>query len=206
MKSTIRGMFMLGRGKREGIHEFSNTSDSLLSALAPWIALAVVGNLLPLLANFKDMHLVRISISMFLVKICCLLVTVTVIHLFASLWKRETTWKQTTVAVLWCFWVPIIDCILFFMIAGMFLAGYPNIFMGLFGLVSVLYFAYSLWLNWFVIKVGLQTTTQKSIIAIVVLILASMVIYGVFVACNYGYMTQMAQELQQQIEQAKSVK
>ncbi|MDI2113596.1 hypothetical protein [Commensalibacter nepenthis] len=205
MKSTIRGMFMLGRGKREGIHEFSNSSDSVLSALAPWIALAVAVNLLPILMmRFKDIHAVSISISMFLVKICCLLVTVGVIHFFASLWNNEVNWKQTVVAILWCFWVPILDFFLFFIIAGLLFSGLPNIFMALFGLASVLYIAYSVWLSWFVIKVGLQTTASRSIAIVVSLIISSTVIYSIFVACNYSYMAQMAQELQQQIEQAKS--
>ncbi|CAI3947675.1 unnamed protein product [Commensalibacter communis] len=204
MKSTIRGMFMLGRGKREGINEFSNSSDSVLSALAPWIALALAVNLLPILMmRFKDMHAVSISISMFLVKICCLLVTVGIIHFFASLWNSEANWKRTTVAILWCFWVPILDFFLFFIIVGLFFAGLPNIFMALFGLASVLYMAYSIWLSWFVVKVGLQTTTSRSVMIIVSLILASMVIYSIFVSCNYSYMVQAAHELQQQIEQAK---
>lgn len=207
MKSTIRGMFMLGRGKREGINEFSNSSDSVLSALAPWIALAVVGNLLPLLMmKFKDTHAVYISVSIFLVKICSLMITVAIIHAFAVLWKNEDNWKQTTVAVLWCFWVPILDCILFFLIVGLLFAGSPNILMALFGLASILYLAYSLWLNWFVIKVGLQTTAARSAVIVVTLIIASMVIYGIFIMHNYPYMVQMAHDLQQQMQnQAKSI-
>ncbi|WP_271828829.1 hypothetical protein [Commensalibacter communis] len=204
MKSTIRGMFLIGRGKREGIQEFSNSSDSVLSALAPWIALALAVNLLPILMmRFKDMHAVSISISMFLVKICCLLITVGIIHFFASLWNNEANWKQTVVAILWCFWVPILDFFLFFIIAGLFFAGLPNIFMALFGFASVLYMAYSIWLSWFVVKVGLQTTTSRSVVIVVSLILASMVIYSIFIACNYSYMAQAAYELQQQIKQAK---
>lgn len=207
MKNTIRGMFMLGRGKREGIHEFSSSSDSVLNAMAPWIAVAVAFNLLPLLMmKFKDTHAVYISISIFLVKICSLLVTVAVVHAFAVIWKREVSWKQTTSALLWCFWVPVLDYILFFMIAGLLLGGSPNIFMALFALGSILYLAYSLWLSWFVIKVGLQTTAVRSVVVVVALIAISMLIYGVFIIHNYSYMAQMAHDLQQQIQnQAKPV-
>lgn len=207
MKNTIRGMFMLGRGKREGFHEFSNSSDSVLSALAPWIALAVVVNLLPLfMMKLKDTQAIYISVSVFLVKICSLLATVAIIHAFSVLWKNENNWKQTTVAVLWCFWVPILDCILFFLIIGLLFSGMPNILMALFGLSSILYIAYSLWLNWFVIKIGLQITALRSIVVIVTLILVSIVIYSVFLMHNYSYMMQMAHDLQQQMQnQVKSI-
>lgn len=207
MKNTIRGMFMLGRGKREGIHEFSNSSDSVLSAIAPWIAVAVVFYLLPLLMmKFKDTHAVYISVSIFLVKICSLLVTVAIIHAFSVLWKSEVSWRQTASALLWCFWVPVLDYILFLIIAELLLGGSPNIFVAMFALGSILYLAYSLWLSWFVIKIGLQTTAVRSVVIVVTLIIVSMLIYGIFIIHNYSYMMQKAHDLQQQLQnQAKPV-
>ena len=71
LKDIFKGMLALGGGKEEGINLFPSSTDGVLSALAPWIALLVVIDGFNILSvvQAKKAYLFIFTISLFLYKL-----------------------------------------------------------------------------------------------------------------------------------------
>lgn len=154
----VRGMMLLGRGRREGMNCFGATPDAVLTALAPRVALWLVGGLLTL-AQAPTL----LSGAKILFSFCLVLTPVVLTHLLARLWGREALWPRYMAAALWCDWL-----VLFVMLAAV--AGVATVAPAGVGVVhsalilNGIIFAYNLWLTWFVARAGLALGAGRALL------------------------------------------
>ncbi|MFT8720108.1 hypothetical protein [Acetobacter sp.] len=157
-KSIVEGMTLLACGRAEGIQRFGARVDNLLAALAPGLAMCIVGLLTVALQKQPVLGMVRVELSF-----CTLLALPVFSHFFAKKWRREELWLRYATAAIWCEWVTVfvsvaalaMGSVMFSSISGN--AG--------FGTAVVLTSdIYGLWLGTFVAKVGLRISWPKAIL------------------------------------------
>lgn len=169
----FRGMMLLGRGRREGMSCFGATPDAVLTALAPRIALWMVGGVLTV-AQAPTM----LSGAKILFSFCLVLTPVVLTHLLARLWGREALWPRYMAAALWCDWL-----VLFVMLAAVAVvatvtpAGMSLLHSAL--ILNGIIFAYNLWLTWFVARVGLALGTGRALLLLLGIAAAIMALSGI---------------------------
>lgn len=195
IKAVFQGVLMLGGGKEEGIQLFPSTTNGVLNALAPWFALVLVNGFVSAVLYRQQLPILMI-LSMFLVELCCLLVCPVIIHFYSKLWNRENLWKRTVSAYLWCQWLPFLDlllggCVILFM-------GFSaNLAITFLALLLVLYMAYALWIQWFVVKIGLQINNLWAIVIVVTTMVVGDILFSIFLLSNSFLFHQMQQALTQ---------
>ncbi|MBB2204610.1 hypothetical protein [Gluconacetobacter takamatsuzukensis] len=164
----FRGMMLLGRGRREGMSCFGATPDAVLTALAPRVALWLVGGVLTM-AQAPTL----LSGSKVVYSLCLVLTPVVLTHLLARLWGREALWPRYMAAALWCDWL-----VLFVMLAAVALvamltpAGMSLMHSAL--ILNGIIFAYNLWLTWFVARAGLALGAWRALLLLLALTAAIM--------------------------------
>jgi hypothetical protein len=147
-----RGVWLLARGRAAGIKEFGNTVDSLTASLAPLIAFPLVG------AGITAMNgQPKLAAVAFLARLCAVLALPVITYEFARLTKRDTIWLRTTTALDWSFWliVPLL-LVAGFIGTGLVTAGLAVKYAEYAAMGLLI--AYMLWLQWFTIRTGLETS------------------------------------------------
>ncbi|GAA4481565.1 hypothetical protein [Gluconacetobacter asukensis] len=168
----FRGMMLLGRGRREGMSCFGVTSDAVLTALAPRVALWMVGGVLTVAQAPTALSGAKILFSL-----CLVLTPVVLTHLLARLWGREALWPRYMAAALWCDWL-----VLFVMLAAVAVvatvtpAGMSLLHSAL--ILNGIIFAYNLWLTWFVARVGLALGAGRALLLLLAIAAAIMALSG----------------------------
>lgn len=169
----FRGMMLLGRGRRDGMSCFGTTPDAVLAALAPRVALWLVGGVLTLAQAPTMLSAAKIAFSL-----CLVLTPVVLTHQLARLWGREALWPRYMAAALWCDWL-----VLFVMlaavgvVAGLMPAGVSMMHSAL--LLNGVIFAYNLWLTWFVARVGLALGAWRALLVVLAIAAAIMALSGI---------------------------
>ncbi|GAA4503608.1 hypothetical protein [Gluconacetobacter tumulicola] len=169
----FRGMMLLGRGRREGMSCFGATPDAVLTALAPRVALWMVGGVLTVAQAPTALSAAKILFSL-----CLVLTPVVLTHLLARLWGREALWPRYMAAALWCDWL-----VLFVMLAAVAVvatltpAGMSLLHSAL--ILNGIIFAYNLWLTWFVARVGLALGAGRALLLLLAIAAAIMALSGI---------------------------
>ncbi|MCW4591923.1 hypothetical protein NO263_15175 [Gluconacetobacter entanii] len=147
--NILRGMLLLGRGRVAGLAYFGNTRDAVLTALAPRIALWLVGGLLTM-AHAPD----ATSVTRWLFSLCMILLPAVVTYALAQRWHRSGLWCRYIAAAWWTDWLsPFVMLAVALLMA----LGSPALLETTYGglIINGVGFAYSLWMTWFIARVGL---------------------------------------------------
>ncbi len=145
----LRGLFLLARGRKSGINEFSGAMDAFTASLAPLIAFPLVGAGISAMGGQWAFALLGLFS-----RICAVLALPVIVYEFALRTGREALWMRTATALNWSFWMllPVLF-VAAFIAAVMVQAGLPMaqaevVVLGLAGI-------YLLWYHWFIMRVGL---------------------------------------------------
>jgi hypothetical protein len=146
----LRGLWLLARGKADGIAAFGNSVDALTTSLAPLIAFPFVGAALLALDGQPEAAALA-----FLSRLCVVLAISAITYEFARLTGREAHWLRTATALNWSFWIMVpLLLIAGFLGALLVSCNMPEVTAErlLIGLMA----GYMLWYNWFTVRSGLQ--------------------------------------------------
>lgn len=160
----LRGMLLLGRGRAEGIAYFGNTRDSVLSALAPRLALWLVGGGLTIGYAPQPISGVKVLFAL-----CLILLPAVVTHALAKRWKREGLWLRYITAAWWTDWVTLLVGLV---VALLMALASPQLLESPTGelILNGIEFAYSLWLTWYVARVGLLLRRGQAVLLVLAII------------------------------------
>jgi hypothetical protein len=168
--NIFRGMLLLGRGRREGLNCFGATPDAVLTALAPRVALWLVGGLLTLVQSPTGLSGTKILFSL-----CLVLAPVVVTHVLARQWGREALWPRYITASLWCDWLVLFVMLGAVTLLAMILPTGVNALHSAL-IMNGIVFAYNLWLTWFVARAGLALSVWRAVLVVVSVATAIMVL------------------------------
>ncbi len=154
--SVLRGIFLVARGRADGIGLFPDSTQGFLASLAPLIAFPLVGSVLMLSRGGGARSLVDL-----LATFCALLAPPVLSFQFARMWQREALWLRFATAFNWCQWaLPVVaSLILLVMGIGMSL-GLTHRSASI-GLILGLGF-YGLWLHWFLARNALRLSGGRA--------------------------------------------
>lgn len=160
-RSVVRGILLIGRGRREGLAEFGSSPDAFLASLAPLIAFPLVGAAL-MMAGGRP----RAAGVSLLGTVIALLAPSVLSYEPAKWWKRQAYWVRYATALNWCQWlVPLLAGVLLILVytplamaVGDVTAGYAVL-----GLLA----GYGLWLNWFIARHGLAISRVRAAVLVV---------------------------------------
>ena len=163
--STLLGLALLGRGRREGLAQFDASVSGFLASLAPWIAFTLVDGLVAARDKRPLQGATEIAVLS-----CLLFLPPVLSERLAHLWGRDARWLRYATASTWCEWL-----MLFVIAAGRFVAG-VLLSAGLpadaaAGVLVVGVTAYWLWLHAFLARAALDLSWVRA--ALVVLTLFS---------------------------------
>jgi hypothetical protein len=152
----LRGLLRLARGRADGIKEFANTKEAFYASLAPLIAFPLVGA--GITAANGDVKLAAVA---FLARLCAVLALPLITFEFARLSGHGANWLRTVAALNWSFWL-IVPLLLVAAVFGALLvsAGLPMIHAE--SAAVALMGVYLFWLNWFILRTGLQMGGMKA--------------------------------------------
>jgi hypothetical protein len=153
-KAILRGVFLIARGRAEGLNCFGDTRRAILQSLVPGAGLAVAA----LVESWSEGEGVR-ALGGLLLLLCVLLAPVVISFELAKLMGREAFWARYVVAFNWCLLlIPLAA-----LTAGLILmplAGDEGD--GFFLLLNVAIGAYALWLHWFIVRHALALNAMRS--------------------------------------------
>lgn len=142
---ALTGVFLLARGRAEGMGHFPATPSAFLRSLAP---LVVVSLLMPSAGDLHDVLAGRAS------AVCALLAQPVLSHAAARFWGREAGWLRYAVAGNWCQWLlPALFAVLLVVADVALQAGFSGGRLARLLLLGL--GAYGLWLQWFLARAGL---------------------------------------------------
>jgi hypothetical protein len=150
------GVARLARFRADGLRAFEATPGALLNALTPWLAFALVGFVLMVVAGSA-----RQALGDLLASVVALLTPPVVSQALARLWGRQEAWLRYAVAFTWCQWVMPVALLASLMASGLLMAaGLPESLAELFAALSFLVYAVSL--HGFVIRSGLALSRWRT--------------------------------------------
>jgi hypothetical protein len=150
------GVARLARFRADGLAAFDATPTGLLNALAPWLAFALVGFVLVLVAGSPGT-----ALGDLLGTVVALLTPPVLSYSAARLWGREAGWMRYAVAFVWCQWVMPPALILALLLSGVLVAaGLPSEQAELAGMLALL--AYALSLNFFIARHALDLSRWRA--------------------------------------------
>ena len=154
------GVWLLGRGRAVGINCFSPGVQPLMAALAPTIAITLIElvSVFLLPADQRELQAIRA-----LVQLVCPLLQLIVSERYAVFVGRKGLWTRYATASLWCAWLPVIMMIMAEGIMRIIMPAAASSSAALAG-VAVGVWLYSLWLTWYVTRVGLVMTAWQATI------------------------------------------
>ncbi|WP_323991242.1 MULTISPECIES: hypothetical protein [Nguyenibacter] len=166
--AIFRGMVLLGRGRRDGMNCFGATADSVLTALAPRVALWLVGSLLTLAHAPTAINGTKVLLSL-----CLVLAPTLVTHQLAQLWGRQALWPRYITAALWCDWLVLFIMLGTVAILGTVLGMVLPRGIGAIGagvILNGVVIVYNLWLTWFVARVGLALGAWRAVLLVLAIV------------------------------------
>ncbi len=168
MQATV-GIARLARFKADGLEAFEATPTAFMNALAPWLAFALVGFVLMLVAGSPGE-----AAGDLLGAVVGLLTPPVVSHALARFWDREAGWLRFAVAFLWCQWIMPVALLAVLMASGLMMAaGLPeNIAEALAGLVLLVY---AVTLHGFIIRRALGVSLWRTVAMIAAINAATLV-------------------------------
>jgi hypothetical protein len=157
------GIVRLARFRADGLAAFDASPTGLLNALAPWLAFALVGFVLMLVAGSPGTALGDLLATMI-----WLLTPPVLSDGLARLWGRQAAWLRYAVAFTWCQWVMPPAFLVAMLGSGILVAaGMPEDVAELLGALALL--AYALALHFFIARHALDLSRWRTaaIVAIV---------------------------------------
>jgi hypothetical protein len=134
------GVARLARFRADGLAVFDASPSGLMNALAPWLAFALVGFVLMLVAGSPGT-----ALGDLLGTVVALLTPPVLSAALARLWGREAGWLRYAVAFAWCQWVMPPALLAAVIISGTLIAfGLPNDLAELVGALALLVYALAL--------------------------------------------------------------
>ncbi|WP_158742483.1 hypothetical protein [Acidisphaera sp. L21] len=161
MRSVVIGILLVARGRADGLRLFGDTSQSVLSGLAPLGAFLLVGVVAALVGHDRETLTDLLSVSIGFLGPLVLSFEV------ARRWNRAAQWRRFATAFCWCQWAaPLALAVVLILMAIMMTVGIqPEIAAG----VGVaLMFAYAVWLNWFLARHALELTPLRAVALVVI--------------------------------------
>ncbi|GBR13990.1 hypothetical protein LV564_10715 [Komagataeibacter nataicola] len=160
----LKGMMLLGRGRAEGIAYFGNTRDSVLAALAPRLAMWLVLGGLTLGAAPQAISGVKVLFAL-----CLILLPAVVTNALARHWKREGLWMRYITATWWTDWLTLFVGL---MVALLMAIASPRLLQSATGagILNGVEFGYSLWLTWYVARVGLLLRRGQAMVLVIAIL------------------------------------
>lgn len=168
------GVWLLGRGRGQGMNCFGTGSQAVLSALAPTLAVSLIGLIMAFLLP-SGQH--KMGFTRALVPLVCTLIQLVVSEVYARHLGRQGLWTRYATASLWCGWLPLMLMIVVQGVLKLVFPGLADSAASLSG-VALGIQCYSLWLTWYVTRVGLAVTSLQ---AVIMTVLQTVVASGVLV-------------------------
>ncbi|MCX2559852.1 hypothetical protein OQ252_00355 [Acetobacter farinalis] len=171
-RSILQGMLLLASGRREGITCFQGTVDSFYAALAPQLALLLVGVFQAAMLPGKMLGFTKLLLSL-----CVVLLPAVISHFYARKWGRDGLWLRYITAATWCGWVVVLISLAVTVLAGVL---FPALLQqpGFMGAVMVTVSIYEMWLQWYVARVGLALGRGRAAVLYLSVLVVTLVLYG----------------------------
>ncbi len=164
------GVARLARFRADGLEAFDASPNGLLNALAPWLAFALVGCVLMLVAGYA-----REAVGDLLGSVVALLTPPVVSQVLARLWGRQAAWLRYAVAFAWCQWIMPVALLAALMGSGMLMAfGLPERAAETIAALAML--AYALSLHSFVIRRALDLSRWRTAFMLLAVNLATLLV------------------------------
>jgi multisubunit Na+/H+ antiporter MnhG subunit len=142
----------------------------LLNALAPWLAFALVGFVLMLVAGSA-----RQAAADLLASVVALLTPPVVSQALARLWGRQEAWLRYAVAFTWCQWIMPVALLAVLLGSGLLVAaGLPESIAELLAVLALLVYAVSL--HGFVIRHALALSRWRTAIMVIAINLGTVAV------------------------------
>ena len=159
--SILRGMLLVGRGRRDGLLEFGATPDAFLASLAPLIAIPLVGAGFVLASGHP-----RSAATSLLATVIALLAPPVLSYEPARWWARQDHWLRYATALNWCQWlVPLLAAVLLILVYPPLTLVLPDPIAAYLILGALA--AYGLWLHWFIARHGLDIGPVRAAVLVV---------------------------------------
>lgn len=171
-RRILQGMLLLASRRREGISCFEGTPDSFGAAIAPQLAMLIVGALQVFMVPDKMLGLTKVLLSL-----CVVLLPAVVSQFYAQRWGRQALWLRYITAATWCNWVVLLISLGATVLAGLL---FPAILTqpGFMGALVLSVAVYEMWLQWYVARIGLGLTRPKALVLYVSILAATLALYG----------------------------
>jgi hypothetical protein len=160
--SILQGIVRLARFQIDGFAFFAATSQAVLSGLAPWLAIALVGCVVGV-ANGQ----VALAAANFLTTVVALLAPLVITHALARHWGRQAEWPRFAAASIWCQWVlPMAALVVLLAITVLDGMGLPENLLLLAGLLT--FVGYGIAQRWFLARHGLGISRLRAVALVLV--------------------------------------
>ncbi len=164
------GVARLARFKADGLQAFDASPVGLLNALAPWLAFALVGFVLMLLAGAP-----RPAAGGLLGSVVVLLTPPVVSEALARRWGRQAAWLRYAVAFTWCQWLMPVALLAALRGSGLLIAaGLPE--EAAEALAALVLLVYAVSLHGFVIRRALGLSRWRTAAMLVAINLSTVVL------------------------------
>lgn len=162
MKLAALGIARLARFNSGGLAAFDATPVGLMNALAPWLAFALVGFVMVLVAGSPGEALIEL-----LATLVALLTPAVISEAVARLWGREAVWLRYAVALVWCQWIMPPALLVAMVVSGILAAvGMPDEAAERLGAFALL--AYALALHGFIARRALDVSRWRAAAIVVI--------------------------------------
>ena len=159
--SILRGMMLIGRGRREGLAEFGSSAEAFLASLAPLIAIPLLGAGFALAGGHP-----RSAATSLLATVIALLAPPVLSYEPARWWARQDHWLRYATALNWCQWlVPLLAAVLLILVYPALTLVLPDPLAAYLILGALA--AYGLWLHWFIARHGLTISPVRAALLVV---------------------------------------
>lgn len=172
-QSVIVGIFLVARGRAEGVGCFGATSQAFLASLAPLLAFPLVGTALGVFSQG-----VTASLTEFAIYLCALLTPAVLSFELARAWGRSDKWLRFATAFNWCEWIlPLVACLVMIPISVAISGGLDPHSAGiiLLGCLGV----YGLWLHWFLARHALSLSKLRAGVMVLLVNAATVLVASV---------------------------
>jgi hypothetical protein len=173
---VLLGIFLVARGRSEGLLQFGDTPQAVLAALTPLAAFLLVGVLLAAVGGNREAVTDVAGVSVGLLGPLVLSFEV------ARYWNRAAQWRRFATAFCWCQWAaPMVLAVVLVVMAILMAIGFSGDAAAGTGVAFL--FGYGLWLNWFLARHALDLTRWRAAAMVVIVnVLTIILIVGPQVA------------------------
>jgi hypothetical protein len=165
----LRGIFELGTGRTSGFARFRVSPRDF--RISVWVLLAVPILLSVILAGRDG---VTSGLAILAAVLCALLTPPVVSHALAQLWQREEYWLRFAICFNWARLALTVVYAVLLMIASLLIAGGQPA-RGVAGIIQPVMVGYTLWLDWFLVRHGLQVSAWRAVFGVLAMNVATFV-------------------------------